>query len=169
MNMNDEQQRLVTDNMKLVHFVVNKYYPTFNGNEDVSQVGMVGLCKAALAWNPEKTTFTTCACNYIRNEIRLYFRENLVEQQPLSLDYEYEGDMTLSDAIEGDTDVNSTIGFDEFLAEEPERTQLIIKLQSQGYTLTEIADVLGVPYQTVAQVKRNLKLKWERRCDVNSN
>ena len=66
MNMNDEQQRLVTDNMKLVHFVVNKYYPTFNGNEDVSQVGMVGLCKAALAWNPEKTTFTTCACNYIR-------------------------------------------------------------------------------------------------------
>lgn len=167
--MNDEQQRLVTDNMKLVHFVVNKYYPTFNGNEDVSQVGMVGLCKAALAWNPDKTTFTTCACIYIRNEIRAYFRENLVEQPPLSLDYEYDGDMTLSDAIEGDCDVNSTLDFDEFLAEQPERTQQIIRLHSQGYSLKEIANWLGVSSQIVNQAKRIFELKWERRFNENSN
>lgn len=161
MSMNDEQEKLVIDNMTLVHFIISKYYPTFCGNEDVIQSGMVGLCKAANTWKSSKSTFSTYASKCILNEIKRYFREIITIEQSLSLEYEYEGGMTLSEAIEGDGDVESTFEFKEFMESEDETTRLIVALLAQGYNSKEISDMIGIKRSTVAKVKRLTYKKWE--------
>lgn len=159
--MNDEQQKLVTDNMTLVHFLINRYYPTFNGNEDVVQTGMVGLCKAAKSWDSSKSTFPTYASNCILNEIKNYFRKNIETQPSLSLDYEYEGGAMLSEVIEGDVDVNSTFELTEFLGKEKEKNKLVLSLYAQGYTTQEISEMTGIGIRGVARIKRLIRKKWE--------
>ena len=49
--LNSEQRKLVEDNTKLVHFVLNKMHITMANKdyEDYFQVGCVGLCKAAVS------------------------------------------------------------------------------------------------------------------------
>ena len=161
MSMNDEQEKLVTDNMALVHFLINRYYPTFNGNEDVVQTGMVGLCKAAKTWDSSKSTFPTYAGRCILNEIKNYFRVNIEVQPSLSLDYEYEGGAMLSEVIEGDTDVNSTFELTEFLGKEKDKHKKVLSLYAQGYTTQEIAEITGIGRRGVARIKRMTQKKWE--------
>lgn len=71
--MNDKQQ-FISDNVKLVYFIIQKYYPTFAHDEDIVQCGMVGLCKAAKKWQ-QKGKFSSyarqCILNEIRNELKL--------------------------------------------------------------------------------------------------
>lgn len=168
MSMNDEQQKLVTDNIALVHFLIRKHYPTFYSNEDVVQNGMVGLCKAAKYWDSSKSTFSTYAGKCILNEIKNHFRESILAQSVLSLDYEYEGGMMLSEAIEGDTDVDSTFEVEEFLGKEKEKNKLVLSLYAQGYTTREISEMTGIGVRGVARIKRIAQKKWEGVCDYET-
>lgn len=163
--MNEDQQKLVIDNTKLVYTVIKKHYPTFYGNEDITQVGMLGLCKAATTWDSSKSVFSTYACICIHNEIRYYFRSNIHTGDVLSLDYEYEGGTTLSEAIEGDNDVASTVTFEDFLEGESDRTKLVIKLFARGYNSKEISDITGLKRKTISRIKRLTHKKWEGIVD----
>lgn len=172
--MNDEQRKLVEDNTKLVHSVIGKHYPSLSGNEDIIQTGMVGLCKAAIAWNPTKCAFQVYACGCIRNEIRSYFRDVVPTVKVLSLDYEYGDGGTLSDNIEGDTDVATTFAFDAFMKGESDLTQTTIRLLSDGYNTKEISEITGVNHNRIKQIKRLTQKKWEgflkyERLRKNSN
>ena len=80
------KEKLIEDNMKLVYFIVHKYYPAFGKNEDVIQEGMVGLVKAADTWDESKSKFSTYACACILTEIRTYFKQQSKHQNVLSLD-----------------------------------------------------------------------------------
>lgn len=66
-----EQQQLVEDNWRLSRFVIKKYFHQGRGlpveYEDLEQIGYVGLCRAALKYDPARgTTFATFACMAIR-------------------------------------------------------------------------------------------------------
>lgn len=158
--MNDEQQKLVLDNMTLVHFLINKYYPTFCGNEDVVQAGMVGLCNAATTWKEDKSIFSTYASKCILNEIKRYFRESR-SINALSLEYEYEGGITLSEAIEGDVDVTSTFYVEDFFNDETPQTKVIMSMYAQGYNSKEIELLTGIDINTIYKVRRTMKKRWE--------
>lgn len=161
MSMNDEQQKLAEDNMKLVHFIINKHYPSFNRNEDVAQVGMMALCRAAMAWDESKGKFSTIASVYILNDIKRYFKTIAPKAEVLSLDYEYEGSATLSDVIQGDSDVQSVSDVVDFLENEKKINQEVLTMFAQGYESKEIAHHLGVTRSYVNTIKRIAKLKWE--------
>ena len=165
MSMNEDQQKLVIDNTKLVYTVIKKHYPTFYGNEDITQVGMLGLCEAATSWDSSKSAFSTYACTCIQNEIRDYFRTNPHNSVVLSLDYEYEGGSTLSETIEGDNDVASAVTFEDFLEGETDRTKMVIKLFAKGYNSKEISDITGLKRKTISKIKRLTHIKWEGIVD----
>lgn len=78
--MTDEQEKLVTRNVKLVGYMVNKYFPYIENQEtreDAFQEGCVGLIHAALSFDITKgAAFTTYAARCIINQIRMYFRKN---------------------------------------------------------------------------------------------
>jgi RNA polymerase sporulation-specific sigma factor len=76
--MTEAQTKLVEDNLKLVFTIVNRCYPWLSQDEDVISVGRLGLCKAAMKFDPEKeVAFSSFAWTVILNEIRMYLRKDL--------------------------------------------------------------------------------------------
>ena len=74
MLLNNEQRRLVEENMGLVHTVIKRHVSNVTqigifSYQDIFQIGCVGLSKAALKYKPGKAAFSTYACTAIRNEI----------------------------------------------------------------------------------------------------
>jgi RNA polymerase sigma factor for flagellar operon FliA len=69
-----EVHRLVSDNRKLVDYMVNRYlkryYVGTMERDDLVSWGMIGLVNAARAWDPgRKTSFSTLACRAIERMI----------------------------------------------------------------------------------------------------
>jgi RNA polymerase sigma factor (sigma-70 family) len=68
-----EVARLVTDNRKLVDYMVNRYLKRFYvgtmERDDLVSWGMMGLVNAARAWDPTRSSFSTLACRAIERMI----------------------------------------------------------------------------------------------------
>lgn len=65
--MNEEQQRLAADNLRLVGYVLAQMKLPRNG--DAYGAGCVGLCRAAAEWKKERGRFSVFAYTAIRNEV----------------------------------------------------------------------------------------------------
>lgn len=69
------EERLVTDNINLIYFVLKKMN-LYNQREEYYDVGMIGLCKAAQNFDPSRGyAFNTYACSCIRSQILIYIRK----------------------------------------------------------------------------------------------
>lgn len=81
MKLTEEQKILVQDNIKLVHFVIQKYlhiHPSNPDYEEYVQTGSEALCKVASRFNPElgikfSTYATTSIYGYLMQFRRNYF------------------------------------------------------------------------------------------------
>lgn len=67
--MTEEQRKLAEDNIKLVYFTINKFYPQWAQDEDMASIGVIGLLKAAEMWEPSRGAFSTIATTAIKSEI----------------------------------------------------------------------------------------------------
>ncbi|MBR2012631.1 MAG: sigma-70 family RNA polymerase sigma factor [Clostridia bacterium] len=71
------QDRLVEENLGLVRMAVQRYRGFGVEDEDLMQIGSVGLIKAARDFDPEKEVrFSTYAVAKIIGEIKTYLRDN---------------------------------------------------------------------------------------------
>ena len=93
--MTTEQEKLVESNLRLVGHTLRKYYPKdlpIGDRDDVWQIGCIGLCKAAMTFEPAKGfTFATYAVKCIRTEIQHELRKlqamrRTTDESVLSLD-----------------------------------------------------------------------------------
>ena len=161
---NENRQRLIEDNMNLVYFIINKYYPTFIHDEDIVQYGMLGLCKAAEKWDETKSKFSTFASHAILNEIKMEFRRRSKQLETVSLSkiiHSEESKLILEDAIMGETDVGfiDMKGLNDSLTP---REKEIWDMTLCGNTQREIAERLGLSVQRVNAVIRKIKKRWEK-------
>jgi RNA polymerase sigma factor (sigma-70 family) len=80
-----EVERLVRENQKLVHFQVNRYLQRrFVGameREDLVSWGLIGLVQAARLWDPERAAFATLACRAIEWSILRGVRQEWKPEQ----------------------------------------------------------------------------------------
>lgn len=153
------QEQLIQDNMGLVYHVIQQKYPTFIGDEDLIQSGMVGLCKAAESFDPTVGKFSTFAYWCILNEIRRDFVSRFKHKGVLSLDYPAEVDgekVKIGDIIVGDEDVGYVDLTDNSLTN---RQKEILDLYQRGLNGVEIASVLGISRQSVCTQKRRIRIK----------
>ena len=88
--MND-MTKFIEQNISLVYFVINKYYPSFINDDDIVQCAMVGLCKAANRWDSSKSKFSTFASSWIKNEIKSELRKRNSRKIEISLEQLLEG------------------------------------------------------------------------------
>lgn len=154
--MSDRQQ-LIEDNMRLVHYIICKEYPTYVSDEDIVQCGMVGLCKAANSWKGEGM-FSAYAGACIRNSIRQEFISRKRYRQTVSLDKEIGEEVTVEDTVVGDEDV---VYMDEaFYGELTADEMTVMKLNSKGYGTDEISKRTGFSEQKVRKLLRLIQLKW---------
>ena len=106
--------KLIEHNLRLVAHIVKKYYTNCREQEDLISIGTIGLIKGISTFKPDKNVrLATYASRCIENEILMHFRA----QRKL------QGEVSLSDSIDGDGDGNSlslmdTISVDDNMLEE---------------------------------------------------
>lgn len=101
---------LIERNLRLVAHIVKKYQTLEEDNEDLLSIGTIGLIKAVVTFNPDKSVrLGTYAARCIENEILMYLRAKKKSSKEVSL-YEPIGtdregnEIQLFDIIETDAD-----------------------------------------------------------------
>jgi RNA polymerase sigma factor (sigma-70 family) len=94
--MSPEQELLVTENIKLIHGLVNHFtrgkgLPEY-AIEEVMDEAQLGLVKAAISYDPEKSAFSTWAYKIMGQEVvkylrslKLYSRGKSMEDQSINM------------------------------------------------------------------------------------
>lgn len=164
MEMNDAQRKLAEDNIPLVYYLIAREYPTYTYDEDLAQVGILGLCKAAMKWDESKGLFSTFAGQCIRNEIRLEFRSRRKEVDTVPLDAPIgcnSDNLTLGDILDGGEETDITeITVDAFLKNLTNEERVIYNLKARGYKIQEIAEVTGHTINRVKWILQTIRKKY---------
>lgn len=164
---------LIEDNMKLVYFILNKYYPTFSNNEDLIQCGMIGLCNAARIWDESKSAFSTYAGLAILNEIRRELNKMSKRIPTFSLNQfvsetEEEVDYLNIVVDEKSEDFIDEFNFDLFCETLTEREKIVCDGLRNGLSYSQIGEMIGCTKQNITDMKRKIKIKW-RKFNEDSN
>ena len=157
------KQQLIEDNMKLVYWLIAREFPTYTQDEDIKQVGMVGLCMAADKWDESKGKFSVFAYSCIRNAILNEFKSRNKHNGVLSLDYELISDngekTTFGELIAGEQDVMYLDTCEDQLT--PLQKQ-ILGLLLKGVPPKDVAKRLNTTPQNVYWTRRRMRLLREQ-------
>lgn len=121
----DARNALVEHNLRLVAHVTKKYYTQCEDMDDLISIGTIGLIKGINTYKPDKgVRLATYASRCCENEILMYFRS----QKKTA------GDISLSDALDTDTEGNSlslldVISMDEDLSEKIGNSEICARLR----------------------------------------
>lgn len=164
---NKEIEQMIVDNQNLIWHVINKYYCNFRDDEDIFQVGQIGLWKACINYNDARGKFSTLATTCILNEIRQEFRkrEKLWKYGNIaSLDEpQYFNNagvpITLGDLLEDRKDDYSAIDYDLSCLKDKlsERDIEIFKLRINGFTYNEIGKCFGFSRSWIEKIVKNAR------------
>lgn len=158
-----KNEKLVTNNVSLVHSVINRLFPAYRGDDDVIAEGLLGLVKAANAFDEDASVaFSTYAFCLIRNEIINYLRRERRFDDVLSLDEPIGDDgegneVTLGDTIASEDSVCSienTSELDKIFSTLRERDKIIVVLKLRGLSSKEIAEKVHTGVPNVRRVLR---------------
>ena len=165
---------LIERNLRLVAHIVKKYQPPPEEMEDLLSIGTIGLMKAVVTFDPDKSArLASYAARCIENEVLMYLRGKKKSSKEVSL-YEPIGtdkegnQIHLLDIVESDEpDVVETIETDrrtrEVLALVPKllsgRERYIIENRYGLYackpmTQREIAAALGISRSYVSRIEK---------------
>ena len=157
-------EELYSANEKLAYWMLAKFYPAFQMDEDYQQVAKIGLWKACLGYKEDaQIKFSSYASRCILNEICNYFRDSGQTSRDgvssLSLDVQINDDTTLANLIPGDKDV-LFIDFNGFWESLTSREKKIVTMLIQGLTNREIGNSIGVSNQRVSEIRLKAKQKF---------
>lgn len=168
------KDKLVTDNVKLVYYVYNRFGKSRiieSNKEDLLSEGMLGLCQAANTFDESrKTKFCTYATLCIRNAMLMYLRK-LRKYTPheISLNDSVGKDsdgneLTWADVIEDESvsedGMIEKIIFDEFEKKQKPIDKIILREKKKGASQKEIGALLGISQSYVSRRIKNMKEKY---------
>lgn len=166
---------LIERNLRLVAHIVKKYQTLEEDNEDLLSIGTIGLIKAVVTFNPDKSVrLGTYAARCIENEILMYLRAKKKSSKEVSL-YEPIGtdregnEIQLFDIIETDaddahrkTELKEDIKtlYRKVETELSPRERLVLKMRyglydEEEYTQREIAKQLGISRSYVSRIEKS--------------
>ena len=160
MSMNEIQQKLCEDNINLAYYIVSQYYPTYIHDDDVKASALLGLCKAAESYDPEKGLFSTYAGKCIRNEINQEFINRKPYSKMVSLESKIGEELTLGDMLISDDDIfcMDEMFYDTLTKEERD----VLEVENMGFSTDEIAEMFGYSVQKVQKLLRMTRKKWRK-------
>ncbi|WP_235397052.1 RNA polymerase sporulation sigma factor SigK [Faecalicatena contorta] len=166
---------LIERNLRLVAHIVKKYQSCEEDTEDLLSIGTIGLIKAVVTFNPDKSVrLGTYAARCIENEILMYLRTKKKSSREISL-YEPIGtdregnEIQLFDIIETDEDDahrkielkdNIRLLYRKVESELSPRERLVLKMRyglynEEEYTQREIAKILGISRSYVSRIEKS--------------
>lgn len=165
---------LIERNLRLAAHIVKKYQSMEEDTEDLLSIGTLGLIKAVVTFNPDKSVrLGTYAARCIENEILMYLRTKKKSSREVSL-YEPIGtdregnEIQLFDVIETEgEDAHSKVELKEDIRmlyqrvekELTPRERTVLKLRyglyhEEEYTQKEIARRLGISRSYVSRIEK---------------
>lgn len=170
---------LIERNLRLAAHIVKKYQSMEEDTEDLLSIGTIGLIKAVVTFNPDKSVrLGTYAARCIENEILMYLRTKKKSSREVSL-YEPIGtdregnEIQLFDVIETEgEDAHSKVELKEDIRmlyqrvekELTPRERTVLKLRyglyhEEEYTQKEIARRLGISRSYVSRIEKGAIVK----------
>ena len=170
----DAKHILIERNLRLAAHIVKKYQSMEEDTEDLLSIGTIGLIKAVVTFNPDKSVrLGTYAARCIENEILMYLRTKKKSSREVSL-YEPIGtdregnEIQLFDVIETEgEDAHSRVELKEDIRmlyqrvekELTPRERTVLKLRyglyhEEEYTQKEIARRLGISRSYVSRIEK---------------
>ena len=169
------KEKLIEHHLRLVAHIVKKYQPPPEEMEDLLSIGTIGLMKAVVTFDPEKSArLATYAARCIENELLMHFRGKKKSSKEVSL-YEPIGtdregnEIQLFDVIEmGEEDVHHRLEkkedvirlYQKVESELSARERIVLKLRyglynEEEYTQREIAKMLGISRSYVSRIEKS--------------
>ena len=166
---------LIERNLRLVAHIVKKYQTSSDDSEDLLSIGTIGLIKAVVTFDPDKSVrLGTYAARCIENEVLMHLRARKKTSREVSL-YEPIGtdregnEIQLFDIIETDEDdahrkveLSDDIQtlYNKVEAELSSRERLVLKMRyglynEEEYTQREIAALLGISRSYVSRIEKS--------------
>ena len=163
--MNQVNNQLVEDNIKLVYFVIHKL--GLKLDDDLVSEGKVALIIAARGYNPDKgVKFSTYATKTIKGYIMTYvnkrrpiikpFRNGTKFMQAPMVDID---DTILTEMVSVDEDMHSQIFVDEFIKSLDKREQIVVKGLLEDKTQSEIGEDLAISQVQVYRIINGIRGK----------
>ena len=166
---------LIERNLRLVAHIVKKYQPPPEEMEDLLSIGTIGLMKAVVTFDPDKSArLASYAARCIENEVLMYLRGKKKSSKEVSL-YEPIGtdregnEIQLFDVIEmNEEDVYRRLERKEDVIRLyqhvesvlSQRERMVLKLRyglynEEEYTQREIAAMLGISRSYVSRIEKS--------------
>lgn len=166
---------LIERNLRLVAHIVKKYQPPPEEMEDLLSIGTIGLMKAVVTFDPDKSArLASYAARCIENEVLMYLRGKKKSSKEVSL-YEPIGtdregnEIQLFDVIEmNEEDVyrrlerkeDVTRLYQQVESVLSQRERMVLKLRyglynEEEYTQREIAAMLGISRSYVSRIEKS--------------
>ena len=166
---------LIERNLRLVAHIVKKYQTVCDDTEDLLSIGTIGLIKAVVTFDPNKSVrLGTYAARCIENEVLMHLRARKKTSREVSL-YEPIGtdregnEIQLFDIIETEEDdahrkveLSDDIRmlYSKVEAELTPRERMVLKMRyglynEEEYTQREIAALLGISRSYVSRIEKS--------------
>jgi len=166
---------LIERNLRLVAHIAKKYQTSADDTEDLLSIGTIGLIKAVVTFNPDKSVrLGTYAARCIENEVLMHLRAKKKTSREISL-YEPIGtdregnEIQLFDIIETEeADAHHKVELKDDIrtlysrveAELSPRERLVLKMRyglynEEEYTQREIANLLGISRSYVSRIEKS--------------
>lgn len=166
---------LIERNLRLVAHIVKKYQPPPEEMEDLLSIGTIGLMKAVVTFDPDKSArLASYAARCIENEVLMYLRGKKKSSKEVSL-YEPIGtdregnEIQLFDLIEmNEEDVYRRLErkedvirlYQQVESVLSQRERMVLKLRyglynEEEYTQREIAAMLGISRSYVSRIEKS--------------
>ena len=166
---------LIERNLRLVAHIVKKYQPPPEEMEDLLSIGTIGLMKAVVTFDPDKSArLASYAARCIENEVLMYLRGKKKSSKEVSL-YEPIGtdregnEIQVFDVIEmNEEDVYRRLErkedvirlYQQVESVLSQRERMVLKLRyglynEEEYTQREIAAMLGISRSYVSRIEKS--------------
>ncbi len=168
----DARNTLIEHNLRLVSHILKKYYAQADDMDDLLSIGTIGLIKGVDSYRPDRGVRLSSYCSRcVENEVLMYFRSRRKSQGDLSLSDALEGDgdggLSILDVLADEDDMAERIGERELCAQLrdligrvlTEREARVIRLRyglEGGAELTQkqTADRIGVSRSYVSRIEK---------------
>lgn len=169
MNSREDAEWLYLENEKLIYGALYQYFPALASDEDIQQIAGIGLWKACLNYDEDKSCFSTAAYKFIKTEVLQELRKRrrrgkitAIPFTALVCDLTTEGREELDIlTISPSLDDIDWCDMETFWASLTERQQFIVKARISGLTDEEIAAALGLSRTLIIHEKKNIRRKAE--------
>ena len=179
---------LIERNLRLVAHIVKKYQTYEDETEDLLSIGTIGLIKAVVTFNPDKSVrLGTYAARCIENEILMFLRAKKKSSREISL-YEPIGtdregnEIQLFDIIETEeedahhkAELNEDIRklYQKVESELSPRERTVLKMRyglynEEEYTQREIAGQLGISRSYVSRIEKSAIEKLRKHFQMGT-